>query len=289
MFDDVAKKTKYMVYTKKYDRECRIGDLVDRETIERLDTHFEFHGYEDGASFPGLGEMDVGSIPDGARITILVDMSGSAQGRPIAQTCYGVLAATLALENAGASVEVLGYTTTGNDAPVKSFNGDRTITEPGRLSAVLHVVAKEDGTKGKTSPGSILAMATKGLGHENLDGEAIIWAANRLGAKPGTDKVLVLVTDFWEPMCRATERYNRDTKFLKAHLKAVVAELDERDELEFVPVVLSEPWSAEKQDTYTSPVTAKAEAADVAAAIGEALSRVLAQKVKVRETATPAL
>lgn len=276
MFDDVAKKTKYLVYTRKFDRECRIADLVDAETIERLSTHFEYHGYEDGENISGLGELSGHAVPQGLQVTILVDMSGSLQGRPISQTCYGVLAATLALEEAGASVEVLGYTTTGSDGPMEAFNDDRTVKNPGRLSALLHVVAKDPGVPAARSAGSILAMGAKGLHRENLDGEAVIWAARRLAARPGAVKVLVLVTDGWEPNCAASERFaGTDRDFMKRHLKAVVEEIEAAGELGFAQVVLSEPWFSAKQDTYTAPVVARAEAAVVAGAIGEALSRVL--------------
>ncbi|MCZ7861716.1 hypothetical protein O9X98_10000 [Agrobacterium salinitolerans] len=275
MFEDVAKKTKYMVYTRKFDRECRIADLVDTETIERLSTHFEYHGYEGGESIAGLGALHADAIPDGMHVTILMDMSGSMQGRPISQTCYGVLAATLALEEAGASVEVLGYTTTDSNGPLEAFNGDRTVTHPGRLSALLHVIAKEPGVPAARSAGSILAMATKGLHRENLDGEAIIWASKRLAAKPGTDKALVLVTDGVEPYCAVTERFAGDRRVMKAHLKAVVDEIQAGGEINFTPVIVDNFWGSHDQDTYVSPVWTKFDAADVARAIGEAVSQSL--------------
>ncbi|MBY3433234.1 hypothetical protein HFN89_03500 [Rhizobium laguerreae] len=275
MFEDVARKTKYMVYTTKFDRECRIGDLVDGETINRLATHFEYHGYEDGENVLGLGELAPEAIPSGLQVTILVDMSGSLQGRPIAQACYGVLAATLALEEAGASVEVLGYTTTGNGEPLEAFKGDRLINSPGRLSAVLHVVAKEPDAPAARASGSILAIATKGLHRDNLDGEALIWAAKRLIARQGSKKILVLVTDGFEPNCQASERFAADKNFMKSHLKAVVDEIDASHELDFAQVVLCEPYYAVREDMYAAPVIGRAEDAEVASAIGEALSRVL--------------
>ncbi|MCV9963703.1 hypothetical protein OIU34_17550 [Pararhizobium sp. BT-229] len=289
MFEDVAKKTKYAVYTKKFDRECRIGDLVDAETIERLGTHFDFHGYEDGNDFAGLGDLAADDVPEGLQLTFLVDMSGSLQGRPIAQVCYGVLAATLALEKLGASVEVLGYTTTGSDGPLEEFNVDRTLTHPGRLSATLHIVAKEAGVAAERSAGSILAMGTKGLHRENLDGEAIIWAARRLVARKGTSKVLVLVTDGFEPNCAVTERFAKDRGFMKAHLKAVVDEIHASGELDFVQVIVDNWFPNRTQDTYISPVSAKYEAAEVARAIGEALSQVLAPVPVSNTTPAPAI
>jgi cobalamin biosynthesis protein CobT len=210
VFEGVAKKTKYMVYSRKYDRECRIGDLIDRETIERLDTHFEFRGYEDDASVKTGLEWSGSLDPrDGLAVTLLVDLSGSTHGRPIAQTCYAVLAATQALENLGASVEVLRHTTAETNRPSEEFNTDRTITDPGRLSEALFVVAKEPVVPAERAFGQILAMATNSpaLLHENLDGEALVWAARRLVARPGQNRLLVLVTDGFQPICQASERF----------------------------------------------------------------------------------
>jgi cobaltochelatase CobT len=238
-----------------------------------------------------LGELSGDAIPQGLTVTILVDMSGSSFGRPISQTCYGVLAATLALEQVGASVEVLGYTTTGSTGPIDAFNTDRSVTVPGRLSALLHVIAKEAGVPAAGAAGSILAMATNGLHRENLDGEALIWAARRLVARPGSEKVLVLVTDGWEPICGGSERFARsgDRDFMKRHLKAVVEEIEAQDELGFAQVVLSEPWGKAEQDTYTAPVIGRAEAPEVAAAIGEALARVLVPAVPMSLAREPAV
>lgn len=294
MFEDVAKKTKYLVYSKKYDRECRIGELIDRETIERLNTHFDFHGYEDEASVKAGLEWS-GSIEsrDGLQVSLLVDLSGSMQGRPIAQTCYAVLAAAQALESVGASVEVLGHTTAATNRPSEEFETDRTITDPGRLSEALFVVAKEPGVPADRASGQILAMAANSpdLRHENLDGEALVWAARRLVARPARNRLLVLVTDSFEPHCRASERAASDLTFMKRHLKAVVEEIDASDELDFVQVIAGcHAYHARQQDTYRAPVAVeRAEAGDIARAIGEAVKQVLAPEPKARAAAAPTI
>ncbi|MCS4089760.1 cobaltochelatase CobT-related protein [Rhizobium sp. BK176] len=293
MFEDVAKKTRYMVYTKKYDRECRIGDLIDRETIERLNTHFDFHGYDNSDSVANGVEWAADLQPqDGLAVTILVDLSGSMRGRPIAQMSYGVLAATQALEGLGASVEVLGHTTNATNRPNDQFQTDRTIDNPGRLSELLHIVVKEAHVPSTRSPGNIIAMGTDSphLQHENLDGEAIIWATNRLVSRPGQRKLLVSVGDDFEPRCQTSERYAKDSRFLKNHLKAVVDEIDASDALEFAQVVIgvNEHWLA-RQDTYRAPVSAGMEAGDIAKAIGVAVMQVLDPEPETRITAAPAI
>jgi cobalamin biosynthesis protein CobT len=291
VFEDVAKKTKYMVYSKKYDHECRIGDLIDRETIERLNTHFDFHGYENSESV-AAGTEWAGDIvaQDDLAVTILVELSGSMQGRPIAQISYGVLAATQALEGLGAKIEVLGYTTAATNRPNEEFETDRTIENPGRLSELLHVVVKDARAPSTQSPGAIIAMGANSphLRHENIDGEAIIWATNRLLARDGQRKLLVLVADDFEPRCQASERYAKDRQFMKTHHKAVVEEVDASDELDFVQVIVGRSeYYLEKQDMYRAPVGADIEAGDVAKAIGVAVCKALVTEPRARATAAP--
>lgn len=291
VFEDVARKTKYMVYTRKYDTVCRIGDIVDAETIKRLDTHFEFYGHEDAAKvtkglegIEGLGEQH------GLTVTFLVDLSGSMKGRPVAEACYGVLASAIALEKQGASVEVLGYTTSGQNRPSEDFSGDRTMSHPGRLSEILHVIAKESGVPAERSAGAILAMGTKGLNYENLDGEALIWAAQRLASREADRRLLVLVTDGFEPGCAASERYAEDRAFMKNHLKAVVEEIDEGGEIELAPVIVTwDPYALDKQDTYRTVTGAQTDTADIVGAIGDAIGQAFAPSQKPATASLPVI
>ncbi|MDW9478827.1 hypothetical protein GOB57_09000 [Sinorhizobium meliloti] len=280
MFEDVARKSKYLVYSKKFDRECRIADLVDAETIERLEMHFELHRFEDHDGVEkGLQAFSGLDTGEDLQVSFLLDLSGSMQGRPIAEACYGVLAATLALEDLAATVEVLGYTTTGRNRPGDAFNGDRTINNPGRLSEALHVVAKPHGLAAARSAGPILAMATRGLNNENLDGEAIVWATNRLLSRPGGRKLLVLVTDGFEPGCALSERFAADRSFMTRHLEAVVGEIDGSDGLDFAQVIVDpNPLSLRTQTVYANPVTARSDAGDIVRAVGEAIRPFLAPK-----------
>ena len=288
MFEGVAKKTKYMVYSAKYDRECRIGELVDAETVERLGTHFDFYGFEDQQAVDdaraGFAGLDIG---DDVHVCFLVALSGSMKGRKVNEACYGVLASALAIEDMGGKVSVLGYTTGQKNRPLAAFNGDRGIRQPGRLSEALHVVAKEVGTPSTDAAGSVLAMGAQDINAENLDGEALVWATRRLTSGGPGRKLLVHVTDGFTANCEASERFAEDRQFMKNHLKAVVEEIDASDDLEFAQVVLTFEWLAEKQDTYRKPVLAETSAPDVVRAVAEAIAPSLAPQT--RRVSAPAM
>jgi cobaltochelatase CobT len=205
---------------------------------------------------------------------------------------YGVLAATQTLEYLGASVEVLGHTTAATNRPSEEFKTDRTITEPGRLSEALFVVAKESNVPADRASGQILAMAadSKALENENLDGEALVWAARRLVARQGSNRLLIMVTDSFEPYCQASQRAASDWHFMKRHLKAVVEEIDASDEMDFAQVIIGvNKHSIENQDTYRAPLVAGMEAGDIARAIGEAVRQVLAPEPETRPAAAPTI
>ena len=219
------------------------------------------------------------ALPEDMRVTFLVDMSGSMQGRPLSEVSYGVLAASLALEDMGADVEILGYTTSATNRPAKEFQKDRVTRYPGRLSEALNIVVKASGTSTANHIGSVLAMGMHGINKENLDGEAIAWATERLLKRSGDSNHLVLVTDGFEPHCAATERFSPDGDGLKAHLKALVDELNGNPRLEFSQVVLAAPYQVARQDTYANPVIAEGTAESVATAIVQVLGAGLTPRV----------
>nr|WP_250807914.1 hypothetical protein [Neorhizobium tomejilense] len=286
MFDDIAKKTRYMVYTKKYDVECGIGDLVSAETIGRLATHHDFYGYEDTeaveAAIAPISKLDTG---DNLLVTFLVDMSGSVKGRPVNAVCQAVLAGALALEDLGATTSVLGYTTGKKNRPADEFNADKSIRYPGRLSEAVFVTAKPFGRSAAESVGQILALGTEGLNYENLDGEALVWAAEKMLERQAAQRILVLVTDGFEPHCAKSEQFAERRDFMVDHLRAVAERLGESELIDFTPVVMQTEYFFGKQTTYRNPVQADPTAEDITRAIVEALG----QNLRPKASPEPAL
>ena len=165
-------------------------------------------------------------------VTFLVDTSGSMKQQRYEAAAVLVDTFAQALDLAGASVEVLGFTTrtwAGGKA-VKAWKAAGSPVDPGRLAEVEHIVYKEAGTTWRRSRRSLAAMLDVYHYREGVDGEALIWAYRRLAAQDASRRLLVLVSD-GAPMETATAAANRDG-FLDDHLANVAAVLDARPDVE---------------------------------------------------------
>ena len=165
-------------------------------------------------------------------VTFLVDTSGSMKQQRYEAAAVLVDTFAQALDLAGASVEVLGFTTrtwAGGKAE-KAWKAAGSPVDPGRLAEVEHIVYKEAGTTWRRSRRSLAAMLDVHHYREGVDGEALIWAYRRLAAQDASRRLLVLVSD-GAPMETATAAANCDG-FLDDHLANVAAVLDARPDVE---------------------------------------------------------
>lgn len=130
-------------------------------------------------------------------VTILLDNSGSMRGRPItiAAMCADILARTL--ERCGIKVEILGFTTRtwkgGKSRDLWIANG-RPST-PGRLNDLRHIIYKSADSPYRRTRKNLGLMLKEGLLKENIDGEALVWAYNRLAARGEERKILIVISD----------------------------------------------------------------------------------------------
>lgn len=156
-----------------------------------------------------------------ACVSILIDCSGSM--RRHAET-VAVLTDVLAraLELAGATTELLGFTTA-------AWNGGRAARDwqragrpphPGRLNEVRHLVLKPADVPWRTGRRGVAALLKEDLYREGVDGEAVAWACGRLGARPEETRLLLVVSD-GSPMDSAT-RLTNGPHYLDRHLNEVV-------------------------------------------------------------------
>ncbi len=121
-------------------------------------------------------------------VTLVIDNSGSMRGRPItvAATCADILARTL--ERCGVKVEILGFTTKawkGGMAREKWLHSGKPAT-PGRLNDLRHIIYKSADQPWRRAKRNLGLMMREGLLKENIDGEALLWAHNRLVARPSS-------------------------------------------------------------------------------------------------------
>lgn len=130
-------------------------------------------------------------------VTILLDNSGSMRGRPItiAAMCADILARTL--ERCGIKVEILGFTTRtwkgGKSRDIWIANGRPEL--PGRLNDLRHIIYKSADIPYRRTRKNLGLMLKEGLLKENIDGEALVWAYNRLAQRSEDRKIMVVISD----------------------------------------------------------------------------------------------
>lgn len=130
-------------------------------------------------------------------VTLLIDNSGSMRGRPIAiaAICADILARTL--ERCGVKVEILGFTTRawkGGKARELWIENGRP-SHPGRLNDLRHIVYKNADAPLRRARKNLGLMLKEGLLKENIDGEALVWAYNRLARRYEHRKILMVISD----------------------------------------------------------------------------------------------
>ncbi len=169
-------------------------------------------------------------------VTLLLDNSGSMHGRSIrvAAVCADVLSSTL--ERCGVKVEVLGFTTRawkGGKAR-ESWVEKGYPVNPGRLNDLRHIVYKSADTPWRQARTNLGLMMRKGLLKENIDGEALLWARNRLAVRSESRKILMMISD-GAPIDDSTLSTNPG-RFLEKHLRYVIHETENSDDIELVAI-----------------------------------------------------
>jgi cobaltochelatase CobT len=169
-------------------------------------------------------------------VTLLLDNSGSMRGRPItvAAICADILTRTL--ERCGVSVEVLGFTTKawkGGQSREK-WVADGRPRSPGRLNDLRHVVYKPASAPYRRSRDSLGLMLKEGLLKENIDGEALLWAHDRLLARPEARRILMVISD-GAPVDDATSSANGGA-YLERHLREVIGFIEASSPVELLAI-----------------------------------------------------
>jgi cobaltochelatase CobT len=169
-------------------------------------------------------------------VTLVIDNSGSMRGRPItvAATCADILARTL--ERCGVKVEILGFTTKawkGGQSREK-WLGSGKPASPGRLNDLRHIVYKSADQPWRRSKRNLGLMMREGLLKENIDGEALIWAHNRLLGRPEQRRILMMISD-GAPVDDSTLSVNPGN-YLERHLRAVIEQIETKSPVELLAI-----------------------------------------------------
>ncbi len=169
-------------------------------------------------------------------VSLLIDNSGSMRGRPItiAALCADILSRTL--ERCSVKVEILGFTTKNwkGGQSREYWNTNKKPKNPGRLNDLRHIIFKNADTPWRQSKANIGLMLKEGLLKENIDGEAISWAYNRLKKRGEERKILMVISD-GAPVDDSTLSVNSGD-YLEKHLKKVVKFIEEKSDIEVLAI-----------------------------------------------------
>jgi cobaltochelatase CobT len=165
-------------------------------------------------------------------VTLLLDNSGSMRGRPImvAAMCADILARTL--ERCAVKTEILGFTTRawkGGQSREK-WIADGKPPHPGRLNDLRHIVYKAADEPWRRARRNLGLMMREGLLKENIDGEALMWAHNRIVHRPEQRKILMVISD-GAPVDDSTLSVNAGN-YLERHLRHVIEEIEDKSSVE---------------------------------------------------------
>tara|TARA_A100001011_G_scaffold305343_1_gene319942 strand:- start:12091 stop:13887 length:1797 start_codon:yes stop_codon:yes gene_type:complete len=169
-------------------------------------------------------------------VTILIDNSGSMRGKPIsvAAICADILARTL--ERCSVKVEILGFTTKhwkGGSCREKWMKNDKPNL-PGRLNDLRHIIYKSADTPWRQAKNNMGLMLKEGLLKENIDGEALYWAFNKMTARKEERKILMVISD-GAPVDDSTLSTN-STDYLESNLKNIVKLIENKTNVELLAI-----------------------------------------------------
>jgi cobaltochelatase CobT len=169
-------------------------------------------------------------------VTLLIDNSGSMRGRPITVAAMSADILARTLERCGVKVEILGFTTRmwkGGQSRER-WIADGKPPNPGRLNDLRHIVYKSADAPWRRARKNLGLMLREGILKENIDGEALLWAHDRLLGRPEQRRILMVISD-GAPVDDSTLSVNPGN-YLERHLREVIDYIEARSPVQLVAV-----------------------------------------------------
>jgi len=169
-------------------------------------------------------------------VTLLIDNSGSMRGRPISIAAISADILARTLERCAVKTEILGFTTRawkGGQSREKWLAGGRP-PKPGRLNDLRHIIYKQADAPWRRARRNLGLMMREGLLKENIDGEALLWAHNRLMARPEDRRILMVISD-GAPVDDSTLSVNSGN-YLERHLRQVIGWIEAKSPVELIAI-----------------------------------------------------
>lgn len=169
-------------------------------------------------------------------VTLLLDNSGSMRGRPITVAAISADILARTLERCGVKVEILGFTT-------RAWKGGQSReawleagkpSDPGRLNDLRHIIYKSADAPWRRARRNLGLMLREGLLKENIDGEALGWAHDRLLARTEHRRILMMISD-GAPVDDSTLSVN-PANYLERHLRHVIEDIESRSPIQLIAV-----------------------------------------------------
>lgn len=169
-------------------------------------------------------------------VTLLIDNSGSMRGRPISIAAISADIMARTLERCGVKTEILGFTTRawkGGQSREAWLAAGRPAS-PGRLNDLRHIVYKRADEPWRRARKNLGLMMREGLLKENIDGEALLWAHNRLVGRSEERRILMVISD-GAPVDDSTLSVNSGS-YLEKHLRQVIGWIENRSTVELIAI-----------------------------------------------------
>jgi cobaltochelatase CobT len=169
-------------------------------------------------------------------VTLLIDNSGSMRGRPIIMAAISTDILARTLERCGVKVEILGFTTRawkGGQSRERWLSRSKPAN-PGRLNDLRHIVYKAADAPWRRSRSNLGIMLSEGILKENIDGEALLWAHNRLISRPEQRQILMVISD-GAPVDDSTLSVN-PSNYLDQHLRQVIDYIENKSPVELLAI-----------------------------------------------------
>src|SRR5436190_609469 len=169
-------------------------------------------------------------------VSLLIDNSGSMRGRPITVAAMSADILARTLERCGVKVEILGFTT-------RAWKGGQSREQwlaagkpanPGRLNDLRHIIYKPADAPWRPARKNLGLMLREGILKENIDGEALLWAHNRLLSRTEERKIMMVISD-GAPVDDSTLSVNPGN-YLERHLRDVIDWIETRSPVELIAI-----------------------------------------------------
>ena len=263
----------------------RLANRLQRRLMAQQNRGWDFdleEGYLDTARLPRIiidpmtplsFKMERETVFRDTVVTLLIDNSGSMRGRPItvAATCADILARTL--ERCGVKVEILGFTTKawkGGQSREKWLKADKP-PQPGRLNDLRHIIYKSADAPWRRARSNLGLMMREGLLKENIDGEALLWAHQRMMGRPEKRRILMMISD-GAPVDDSTLSVNPGN-YLERHLRHVINDIES-----FSPIELLAIGIGHDVTRYYKRAVTIVDAEELAGAMTEQLASLFAEE-----------